>query len=449
VPRRFRTDDDGSILLSFLAMLVISGLLLTVAGTMLNGQKQTRFDRDFEQALQVAEIGQSQLVSLIQSRPDVQTVDPVSGTTAEGGSYEAFAVKSAYSWVVTSKGKGTDGRERTVEVQVRVRPLFSLAAFGKESMTLNGGNGADSFDSSQGTDICRTIGTDYIFPGLPAAASSNSADVDARMCKPTKLGTVATNGELRLAGQVAADADRFEIHNAARLADGTAPPGVLDPLPGATGVCAAVAETCAAFYGATPKGKYYRDPIEVPPINQCNDPDTVPAAYNGDTPTSDQRQLRGERYFFTDAVLTGRSLFTGTLANPTRLCISGKLTIKEANLINFRCTTVAEPMTLTTFQPSSPCPGGGRWVPRRPGTLLIFLTGQGGSSVELGNHASVSAAIFAPTAHVQAAPQGNLYGSVVANSVSTTGGWNFHYDDALGALTANAPVRVQNWRELG
>jgi hypothetical protein len=77
---------------------------------------------------------------------------------------------------------------------------------------------------------------------------------------------------------------------------------------------------------------------------------------------------------------------------------------------------------------------------------LIFSTGTG-PTLTFGNHAAVSAAIYAPSAAFGGGSQGNIFGSLVAGSINNNGGWNFHYDESLADVTDNAPLVGENWRE--
>lgn len=417
---RLRRDDDGSIILSFLAIVVLSGLLIAVAATVLSGQRQTRFDRSFEQALLVAESGQSQMVSLIQSNPAGTSFPALTGSMSEG-SYSVTATKTGPRWTVRSVGTDRAGEVRTVESEVLVRPLFGLAAFGKTEVTFRGGNGADSFDSALGTDICQgTSSTIFASPGIPTAADSSAGATNVVMCQRTSLGTVATNGTLNLLGGVEDKIDRAEVHNAREF--------VTDPLPDALGYCNQLPASCTNMR-STGKLTYHREPIDLPPITACPSASSATPFPNA----ADPRTLGSRVYSYGDVVLSGDIAYIGTVASPTILCVSGKLTIKESHLVNFEPVSGSSPL---------------RYRPRRPGSLLIFVTGTTSTGVIMGNHASVSAGIYAPNALVESGPQGNVYGSLVANVISNQGGWNFHYDDALGAQTLNAPVRVQNWREV-
>jgi hypothetical protein len=242
------------------------------------------------------------------------------------------------------------------------------------------------------------------------------------MCQPTRLGTAGTNGDLSLQGGVAGRIDAAQIYNAKDH--------ILDPYPNATGTCVGVTATCDLY--DTGRLTYQREPVPFPAIKSCTFPSGSVAV-----PSNGGGAFGGRAYNLSDVTLDGSTVFTGTTSQPTILCVSGTLTIASQQLINFKTGThVVAPATT---------PG---LVPRPPASLLIFVTGSSNSSVVMGDHASVSAAIYAPNAAIVCGPQGNVYGSLVANSINNKGGWNFHYDDALRDQMANAPVRISDWAEI-
>ena len=417
-------NDEGSLLLAMFAIMIVTALAAVITATVVTGQKQSTNDQRFEQALEVAEVGLGQMNSLIQNNPGTTTFPAMTGTTSDGGTYSVSAVKSTYTWKVTAVGTSYGGLTRTVTNDLAVRPLFAMAAFGKLAVTFRGGNGADSYNSSLNSDICQgtpsinnSPSANYLDPGSATNAGTNSSQTDVRMCQPTSLGDVGTNGDLYLLGTVADRIDRADIYNARDH--------VLDPFPDATGNCAGVTATCDLYN--TGRLGYTRDPIPFPAVSACSFP-----AGSAAVPSSGGGTFGGRAYNLSDVTLDGSSVFTGTAAQPTILCISGTLNVAAQSLINFT--------TGTTFEQPTTILG--------PASLLIFVTGSSNSGVVLGDHASLSAAVYAPNAAVSCGPQGNIYGSLIANTITNGGGWNFHYDDALKDQMANAPVRVSNWVEV-
>ncbi|MDP8971546.1 MAG: hypothetical protein M3N52_13805 [Actinomycetota bacterium] len=429
---RYRlADDRGSLPIAMLAVLVVAALVSVVLSSVVTGQRQTRFDESFEQALQIAEVGLERMVALVESREasDSFTIcAPPAGCPVDGGQYWGQAVKdSADDWTIQAHGRANDGTERSLQAVVDVRSLFNLAAFGKFFTDFNGGNGADSYrsgswdlsvyprtftQSDTGSNICKD--------GTPLADPSLSSDV--RMCTPTYNGVVATNGELFLKGGAFADTDYVEIHYARER--------ISDPLPDATGFCEGVPDTCAPPYetecdvrgGA--KLQYCRDPIVLP-----SDPVTPPSAPIGAFDGANGATLPAGVRVYTNVTLRTSTVIQGTPTNPTILYVTGKLTIPNHEHVNFRTNAA------------------GNKVPRPSPSLLIFSSGSG-PALDFGNHASLAGAVYAPRAGFTGGAQGNVYGSMIAGSINNNGGWNFHYDEALAEVTVGAPLQASDWTEL-
>ena len=251
--------------MAMLAIMVVGSVLTVLVGTVVVGQRQTRFDQAFEQSLQLAEVGLGRMTELIRTG---QLIDDFSlpQVTVPSGRYQGAADRVGRSWQLTSIGIAVDGTTRTVSVTVTMRSLFGVAAFGRTLIELRGNNSADSYRSgtftvgpsfsvlANGSRICR---------GLSSADPFNAAhSTESRMCTPTGKGVVATNAELYLLGQVINGVDRAEIHYAREK--------VAAPLSGATGFCGGVTETCGSSRLA-----YYVDPIELEPDPVVPPPDLV------------------------------------------------------------------------------------------------------------------------------------------------------------------------------
>lgn len=406
-------SERGSLPVAMLAVLVVGSLVTVLVGTVVVGERQTRFDQGFEQSLQVAETGLDRMVHLVASG---QRTDDFSlaETAVPGGSYRGVADRNRRQWRLEATGTAPDGTSRTVSVTVAVESLFGVAAYGRTQVALRGSNTADSYVSgtfddlgaftllNDGSNICRGDGT----AADPFATAHSS---DTRMCTPTGNGVVATNQELFLLGGVINRVDRAEVHYAREK--------ITDPLPGATGFCAGVTETCSS-----PKLAYFREPIELQP-----DPVVVPADLTNQGSFAGA-SLPAGRQLYTNVTLGTDTVVQGTPDNPTVLYLTGTLTIPNQAVVNFRQTL------------------DGRWVPKPTAGLLIFSAGVG-PALRFGNHASFSGAVYAPRATFSGGAAGNIYGSMVTGSISTQGSWNFHYDDALGDVNTEARRVIRNWRE--
>ncbi len=408
-------SERGSLPVAMLAVLVVGSLVTVLVGTVVVGERQTRFDQGFEQSLQVAETGLERMIHLVASG---QRTDDFSlaDTAVAGGRYQGVADRNRRDWYLEATGTAPDGTSRTVSVTVAVESLFGVAAYGRTQVGLRGDNTADSYKSGtfddlgaftllgDGSNICRSDGT----TADPFATADSSG---TRMCTPTGNGVVATNEELFLLGGVIAGVDRAEVHYARD------PTKVADPLPGATGFCGGVTETCTS-----PKLAYFREPIELEP-----DP-LVPPADLANQGSFAGTSLPAGRQLYTNVTLDTNTVIEGTPENPTVVYLTGTLTIPNQAVVNFRQTL------------------DGRWVPKPSPGLLVFSAGVG-PALRFGNHASFSGAVYAPRATFSGGAAGNIYGSMVTGSISTQGSWNFHYDDALGDVSTHARRVIRGWAE--
>ena len=404
-------SERGSMPMAMLAIMIVGSLLTVLVGTVVTGQRQTRFDQGFEQSLQLAEVGLERMTELIRSRR--RTGDfSLPEVVVPSGRYQGAADRTGRSWVLTATGSA-DGTTRTISVTVTMRSLFGVAAFGRTLVELRGNNSADSYRSgtfnqpssfsvlANGSRICHGVSVADPF----SAAHSTSS----RMCVPTGKGVVATNAELYLLGQVVNGVDRAEIHYARE--------GVAAPLDGATGFCGGVTETCGSSRLA-----YYVDPIELEPDPVVPPDDLVNlGSFSGE-------RLPAGRQLYTNVTLGTDTVVEGTPENPTIVYLTGTLNVPNAAVVNFRSEN-------------------GRWVPKPAPGLLIFSAGSG-PALRFGNHVSFSGAVYAPRATFAGGAAGNIYGSVVTGSISTQGSWNFHYDEALGDVETEARHVASDWAEV-
>jgi hypothetical protein len=395
-----------------LAVLVVGSLMTVVVGTVVVGQRQTRFDQGFEQSLQVAETGLERMVYLVRSGQRTEDFS-VPVTAVAGGSYSGMADRTGRVWEVTATGTAADGTSRTVTVTINVESVFGVAAFGRTQVELRGSNSADSYRSgtlselrvfselAAGSNICRG--------GSPADPFNTAHSAGTRMCTPTGKGVVATNAELFLLGGVIDSVDRAEIHYARER--------ITDPLPDATGFCGGVTATCSSS-----KLAYFRDPIQLDPDPVIPPDDlTNRGSFTGST-------LPAGRQLYTNMTLDTNTVVEGTPENPSVIYLTGTLTVPNGAVANFRKDLL------------------GNWVPKPSPGLLIFSAGIG-PALRFGNHASFSGAVYAPRATFSGGAAGNIYGSMVTGSISTQGSWNFHYDEALGDVENEARRVVSGWAE--
>src|SRR3954447_8080875 len=109
-----------------------------------------------------------------------------------------------------------------------------------------------------------------------------------------------------------------------------------------------------------------------------------------------------------------------TVTGPTAVFVSGNVTMSPHVNVNYTSGVAAISANLQIY------------------TL--------GSSVDISNHNNVGAAIYAPLATCSGGAQDNIYGAMICSTISSVGGWQFHYDEALGNLGAG-DFRLRHYRE--
>lgn len=416
--KRSLHTEDGSLPMAMIAVIIVAGLVTTVLASVVSGHTQTRFDDNYETALQVSEDGLDRAKVMVTSRAQTDSfcLDS-SGTVTVGactapvpaGGYQVEAVKDTFEdWQLMASGESA-GIERSIAVVLDAETVFSLAAFGKFFADFNGGNGADSYMS----------GT-WDYSTSPASFTEDPAPLlcSGVICPARKTGNgiIATNGRLKLKGEVAANTDGFEVHFAME----SDKIGGLTPRSGATGFCDGVPATCNEW----PSGKlsYFRDEIALPLLTpECDTTGTLPDFPNAST----GNVLPAGPVCFDNVELDSDTLVDGTPTNPTRIYMRGTLRVGNDQTVNFAGTK-----------------------PRPALTLQIFSEDTGDVSLDFGNHAAFAGAIFAPNAGFAGGAQGEFYGSLIAGSINNNGGWNFHYDEALSDAASNAPYAEGDWVEV-
>ncbi len=77
--------------------------------------------------------------------------------------------------------------------------------------------------------------------------------------------------------------------------------------------------------------------------------------------------------------------------------------------------------------------------------------GTGAQAVDISGNGQLSAVVYAPNASVSmngGGSSGHVYGAVVADTITLTGGSEFHYDEALSDMTDGNPFGIASWTEL-
>jgi hypothetical protein len=88
-----------------------------------------------------------------------------------------------------------------------------------------------------------------------------------------------------------------------------------------------------------------------------------------------------------------------------------------------------------------------------PANMLIFGTNSvlGGQSIKIAGNGALEAAIYAPNANFELKGSGSggvFMGAAVANNITMTGNFDFHYDEALDEFALDTGYKINRWREL-
>lgn len=450
---RSLNQEDGSLPLAMLAVLIVTALTAVTTTTMVFGQSQTRSDQAFEQSLQVADSGLNRMVTMVESgdktasfclgtppatMPGYQNICTVANTIAGPAGYTGHAVRDevADQWTLTVQG-ASDGRMRTLQTVIPMGSPFTVSPLGRRNIELQGGNRADSYRSGTFSNT-----TPRTFAARPYTAYLDAANA---IIDKTGKGMFATEGPLTLNGQSFANSDGAQIWYAKN-------PGYLganyvtNPLPGATGICMGVTETCNGYNvvrdPALPFGdgnrrlEYYSDRVKMPPLRVPRQP-TQP--YDGANKTlvglsqadPANGKSAGQPYVFRSAKLYSTTTIAGTPADPTVIYLTGELTAPAHSQINFE----ADPTTPALKRPK-PAPG-----------LLIYST-MVGNAVQFPTDVQIAAGVYAPNGTFSGGSQGEIFGALVADTIRTTGGWKFHYDETMNELKGGT-LRAVDWVEVG
>jgi hypothetical protein len=362
--------ECGSIPLVLLATIVLGGLIVALYLDVSTGLRLSAADRDFNQAIQVADAGMQEAFSVLATlddadRPAIGEVLPAStsGTPGRGTyTWEARRVGSN-SWQVRSVG--TFGvHERVLEASMGPLQVFGLAAFGDILLELRGANAADSYpDGGRGS-----VGSNNNI----VLRGNATVDWVMRYNEATYNG----GGVIRAGGGIETGEEQ-----------------VLPDLGG----------EAYADGGVCHNQTRYSDITEVGAL------------------------VRGEIYCVDQARFTpGYHPVTGTSVEPVRIYIAPSGNLELLGQGNGNPCTGPNGTACVNVGPSETEPDAT--------ALEIYLAGGGGevlannhTRIAAGIYAPLSAC-SGPNA------QGNVYGSIVCRTLDSKGGWQFHYDERFDDL---------------
>jgi hypothetical protein len=424
-------SDEGSLILSMLGVMILTGVVSVGMAAVVSGEKQTRHDQTFAQALTGAESGLDSMVTQVKATPSATSFTPVTGSDSSTGvSYRATATYDAAtsSWLVDSVGTATRvGQTVTREVQetVTVAGLYDVPLFGDTALTAQTGSGVGVYDSGSNGAAAATSCSVLPNTGVLGLLATT-------VCTPpqTATGAAATNGSLTATGSDLSKFSEIDIDNATASA-------AINP--SATGTCVGDSTVCASSKVVTQPSK-----LVYPDSTQC-------ASGIG----ADAAAISGSHYLAAGAVynlLGNLTLNAAVTANLTNLAASGITLCFNSNLFIPSLGAAGVTVPWNSYV-SSALPL--QYTPRPPSTLQFIdtATSSGTSTIYIGDglnpETAISAVIYAPHANCVISGHLDLYGTLICGSVSAPGGVTVHYDSELKALgNTEQTVSVSNWREV-
>ena len=399
-------DEEGSMVIALLAVIVASGLMLSITASAVAGHRHVRQDSNHVRAVQGADAGVEEAVYRFSSNdPAVQLtgatpLTPAASqpaiTTSGGGSYRYEVVDAdpvgspvdSGDWLVKSYST-LNGVQRQVSAVIGRPNPFWFAAFADTNMTLRGGNSANSYNPAQG------------WGGL-------------------QQGIVGSNGKITLNGNVVADD--------AKIHDWLANPDSTRCTSNGNAVCGGVDYDDNKADVSSPEAMAFIDEALTTPTANCP---ATPVAFTGSTLAASPVP-----YCFTTMTITSNFTVTGT--GNAIVYLKGdpvtpvNPTFSVGNKLYVNCTS---------------CTGTGGAVQPLAEKLQIFTKSTGG--IRIGNHSHVAASIYAPKATCGGNPSNagaHFYGSMVCEVVTNQGAWSFHYDERLRNLGVGGWY-VKKWAE--
>jgi hypothetical protein len=421
--------DQGSIIIALLGVLIMTSVITVGFASVVMGQKQTRHQQAFAQALTGAETGLDSMVAQVKNAPSQSSFTPVTGTNSTTGvSYTATATGSSGSWLVSSTGTANfngHSLSRTVQENVTLNGIYGVPLFGNSALTAQSGSGVDEYDS--GTNGSAANSSCSVLPNTGVVGTGL---LSTTMCTPSSLGKgpAATDGSLTMAGSDLSNFSEVDIDNA---------PASGYSNPDATGKCVGDSTACASS-----KVKTSTSSLTYPDSTVCSNGIGINAS-----------AITGSNYLAAGAVynvIGNLTLNAAVVANLNNLassgitlCFNGNLTVPSLGAAG---VTVPWNSTVNTAVPLT-------YAPRPPSTLTLIDTSTSPSStITIGDglnpETALSAVIYAPHATCTMSGHVDLYGAIVCGSVSAPSGINVHYDTQLKSLTSEQTVTVSNWREV-
>jgi len=370
----------------------------------------------------------------------------------------------------TSYGLGQPAGSTTVSRVVRVTctkgGLFTKALVAKNTINLNGNNiTSDSFDSSNpaystggqyDSTKRRANGDIATNDGIANAISVGNANIYGHVATgPSGTVTIGPDGVI---GDLAWHASNTGIepggsppwvtHDSNFCFPDTALPPTSGCVPPAAGsiVTSALTSTTTSRLPAT--GSYVGGITTNTAVtgHGSNQTTSYNYTYNVTTNTTNAYTalLNGSTSYLMNS-LAGSILVNGPgvrIIAPNGFSMSGSDTF-----------TIAPGASVTVYAGGTSCSIGGNGVINQPGYAASFILycAPSVTSFSFSGNGGFTGILIAPNVNISMNGGGNnitdFIGSLVVNSVTMNGHFNFHYDESLGSLS-NGRMLISSWNEI-
>ncbi len=311
---------------------------------------------------------------------------------------------------------GSEPATKMIEVTLQHRSLFAGGLVARESVTFAGTNASvDSWNSDPDHNpatppvpysaaVRRDQGSVATTSVLNNAAEVNEANVWGYVCTGGAQPEVGLNGSIRGAEtppSVRIDPARISTDFTANFPPVAAPNG-------GTGIPAITSSLTLGTAGTTTT---WRCPY-------------IKLAGNDQLVIQGNVTLILTAPFGTQAVdITGRAEISIPAGSSLALYVEGNALVAGNGLANANAAPVS---------------------------CLIWgtNTSSGGQVIRLAGNGALKLALYAPNAAVTLNGNGDMMGSVVADTITLSGNAAFHYDESLADYGTNMPLGVSKWREL-
>ena len=393
--RRMGNREQGSVVMALLVMVVVTILVVALLAITEFGLRGARRAGDSANALQLADAGINDAAKAITAHTTNFTGSSSLGTA---GSYTYTATKDGIIWHLDATGTDPTGAKRRVLADAVDQPIFGNAFFAQAGATIKGT--ADS----------------YTGPANPCSTSPASGVIGSNSTITFTGGTGTKN--CRGATGWAYPVDGCTFYGQTTIppddnGNNAIGPGACPPAPATT---------------TTPQ-KFFPPPVTLPSGLTSEGAFICPT--DGTIPSG--------THLYTSITLSGGCQVAGT--GPAVIYVTGPVTLGTDT---GSCKSVIN-------APPGLCGGSfpNTWYQTGwPARLQLNVAGNG--IVSFANHAIFWGTINAPNSLVTASsgtPQVDVFGSVVAGSVTSAAQFAFHFDQSLLQQLTTGQYQVINWRE--